>query len=111
MPNFLPRAAYPDEKRLQWSQNLNWVHGRHSLRFGWDLNRVDDLQINLFSGGGVYSYSSLNNFALDCGNAVLPVPIASCAAAPASTPGFSGVVGQHYSTFVQAFDSLGAAGK
>ena len=109
MPNFLPRAAYPDEKRLQFSQNLNWLHGRHSVRFGWDVTRVDDLQINLFSGGGVYSYSSLNNFALDCGNAALPVPLSGCQAATSVPTGT--VVGKHYSSFVQAFDSLGAAGK
>src|SRR5207249_558641 len=49
MPNFLPRPAYPNEKRLQFSQNLNWLHGRHSVKFGWDVTRVDDLLINLFS--------------------------------------------------------------
>jgi len=109
MPNFLPRAAYPDEKRLQFSQNLSWLHGQHSVKFGWDATRVDDLQINLFSGGGVYSYSSLNNFALDCGNASLPIPLQNCQAAatvPAGT-----IVGKHYTTFVEAFDALGAAGK
>ncbi|HLK50206.1 MAG TPA: carboxypeptidase regulatory-like domain-containing protein [Bryobacteraceae bacterium] len=105
MPNFLPRAAYPDEKRIQFSQNLNWLHGKHSVKFGWDVTRVDDLQINLFQGGGVYSYSSLNNFALDCGNAS-SVPLANCQAA--TTGG--GVTGAHYTTFSQAFDSLGAAG-
>ena len=108
MPNYLPRAAYPDEKRLQFSQNLSWLHKRHSLRFGWDVTRVDDLLINLFSGGGVYSYSSLNNFALDCGNAALPVPLTSnCQAA--TTGG--GVTGKHYTSFVQAFDSLNLAGQ
>ncbi|MBZ5673618.1 MAG: TonB-dependent receptor [Acidobacteriia bacterium] len=107
MPNFLPRAAYPDEKRLQFSQNLNWLHGKHSLKFGWDITRVDDLQTNLFSGGGVYSYSSLNNFALDCGNAALPIPLTSSCTADATG---GGVVGKHYSTFTQAFDSLNLAG-
>jgi len=106
MPNFLPRAAYPDEKRLQFSQNLNWLRGKHSLKFGWDVTRVDDLQINLFQGGGVYSYSSLNNFALDCGNAALPIPLTGCIA---DTTG-GGVTGKHYSSFAQAFDSLNLAG-
>ena len=105
MPNFLPRAAYPDEKRIQFSQNLTWLHGRHSIKFGWDISRVDDLQINLFSGGGVYSYSSLNNFALDCGNPS-SVPLANCQAATSG----GGVTGAHYTTFVQAFDSLNTAG-
>jgi hypothetical protein len=107
MPNFLPRAAYPDEKRLQFSQNLNWLRGKHSLKWGWDATRVDDLLINLFNGGGVYSYSSLNDFALDCGNAALPLPLANCAAAA----GAAGVTGKHYNTFVQAFDSLRTGGR
>ena len=107
MPNFLPRAAYPDEKRLQFSQNLDWIHGKHSVKFGWDVTRVDDLLSNLFSGGGVYSYSSLNNFALDCGNAALPVPLtSSCTADPTG----GGVTGKHYTSYAQAFDSLGLAG-
>ena len=106
MPNFLPRAAYPDEKRLQFSQNLSWLKGKHSVKWGWDVTRVDDLQINLFSGGGVYSYSSLNNFALDCGNPVLPVPLTNCTPDPAATA----PAGKHYTTFTQAFDSLNAAG-
>jgi hypothetical protein len=71
------------------------------------MTRVDDLQINLFSGGGVYSYSSLNNFALDCGNAAQPIPLTSSCQA-ATTGG--GVVGKHYTSFVQAFDTLNAAG-
>jgi Carboxypeptidase regulatory-like domain/TonB-dependent Receptor Plug Domain len=108
MPNFLPRTAYPNEKRLQFTQNLTWVRGRHSLKFGWDATRVNDLQINLFNGGGVYSYSTLNNFALDCGNAALPIPLTSNC--QADTTG-GGVVGKHYSSFTQAFDSLGVAGK
>src|SRR5579871_327513 len=48
MANFLPRSAYPNEKRWQVSQNLNWLHGRHTLKFGYDLTRVNDLMINLY---------------------------------------------------------------
>jgi hypothetical protein len=107
MPNFLPRAAYPDEKRLQFSQNMSWLSGKHSFKAGWDATRVNDLQINLFQGGGVYSYSSLNNFALDCGNAALPVPLTNCVAA---TNG-GGVTGKHFSSFSQAFDSLNTGGR
>ena len=107
MPNYLPRAAYPDEKRLQFSQNLSWLHGRHSVKFGCDVNRVNDLMINLYLGGGSYSYSTLNNFALDCGNAALPLPLQNC---QASTTG-GGTVGKHYTSFTQAFDTLGLAGK
>jgi hypothetical protein len=68
MPNFLPRAKYPDEKRFQWSDNLSWARGRHQVKAGLDINYVREELINLFQGGGEYDYFSnfaLNNFAKD----------------------------------------------
>lgn len=110
MPNFLPRPAFPDEKRYQVSQNLTWLHGRHSVKFGYDWTHVNDQIINLFQGGGVYSFSTLNNFGLDCSNPSLPVPLNNCSATPASGIPSGTIVGKHYSSFSQAFDSLGAGG-
>jgi outer membrane receptor for ferrienterochelin and colicin len=107
MPNYLPRAAYPDEKRWQVAQNLSWLHGRHSLKFGYDVNRVNDQIINLFQGGGVYSYSTLNDLANDCGSPAFPLPLKNCTPNP-NPP--SGLVGKHYTSFAQAFDTLGQAG-
>ncbi len=56
MPNFLPRGAFPNEKRFQWVDGLSWVKGRHVWKFGADVNYVRDNIQNLFQGGGVYSY-------------------------------------------------------
>jgi len=110
MPNYLPRAAYPDERRWQVSQNLNWLRGRHSVKFGFDFTRVSDRMINLYRGGGEYSsYSTLNDFALDCSNPALPLPLKGCVATP--TSGAQGLTGKHYTNFYQAFDTLGLAGK
>jgi carboxypeptidase family protein len=106
MPDFLPRDAYPDERRWQVSQNLNWLTGRHSFKFGYDFTRVADKMINLFQGGGVYNYSVLNDFALDCSNPALPLPLQGCVA----TSG-TGVTGKHYTNFMQQFDTLGQGGK
>ncbi len=109
MPNFLPRTAYPNEKRWQVSQNLNWMRGRHTLKFGYDFTGVKDLMINLYQGGGQYNVSTLNDFALDCANASFPLPLQNCVAAtsvPANT-----IVGKHYSSYNQAFDTLGLGGK
>jgi hypothetical protein len=101
--NFLPRLAYPNEKRYQVAQNLSWLRGRHSFRFGYDLNWVSDGQINLFQGGGQYAYSLLNDLALDCPNITLP--LGTCT----PTAG-TGITGRHYSSFQQAFDTLGTGG-
>jgi hypothetical protein len=106
MANFLPRAAYPDEKRWQVTQNFSWMRGRHSFKFGYDLTRVGDMMINLYQGGGQYGYSSLNNFALDCNNPVLPVPLQNCQADPATGT----TLGKRYSSFNQQFDTLGLGG-
>jgi hypothetical protein len=96
MPNALPRIAEPDEHRIQGSDVFSKEFGRHDLKFGGDINNVHEVMINLFQGGGVYSYSE-------------------------STPGayfqdwirdaFQGQAGDtdpyagyHYSTFVQTVD-------
>jgi hypothetical protein len=106
MPNFLPRAAYPDERRWQIAQNLSWLKGRHSIKFGYDINWVRDEIINLFQGGGVYSYSTLNDLALDCPNITLP--LGTCNATP--TTGAQGITGRHYTSFDQQFDTKATGG-
>lgn len=60
-PNALPRIAEPDEHRTQFTDVFSTVHGRHTLKFGGDANIVHEVMINLFQGGGVYSYSGANS--------------------------------------------------
>jgi hypothetical protein len=56
MPNALPRVAEPDEHRIQVTDVFSKFHGRHNLKFGGDVNIVHEIMINLFQGGGIYSY-------------------------------------------------------
>jgi hypothetical protein len=58
MPNFLNRSAFPDEKRNQVADTLSWTTGTHLVKVGFDVNHVHDLEINLFSGFGAYSYNT-----------------------------------------------------
>lgn len=95
MPNFLPRPAFPNEKRFEFIDNFSHVLKEHSLKFGVDINYVRDLFINLFQGGGVYSYSSLTNFALDFGRVDTGA---------ATTQ-------KHYTNFTQAFDTTSLDGR
>ncbi len=100
MPNYLPRAAYPNEKRFQYADNLSFILGNHSFKTGFDVNYVRENQINLYNGGGTYSYSSLNALAQDC-----PSGASGC------VPYSDGArTGKHYSTFNQAFDLTGRGG-
>ncbi len=64
-PNFLNRAALPDERRWQLADTLNWVRGRHNVKFGGDYVHTDDRINNLFSGFGVYAYSNLTAYFSD----------------------------------------------
>jgi len=64
-PNFLDRAAYPNEKRFQFADTFTWNLGHHSLKFGGDINHVSDTLDNLFQNAGVYSYSTLADFLSD----------------------------------------------
>ncbi len=65
MPNFLPRAAYPDETRHQFADNISIAQGKHLLKFGFDFNNVKDIMSNLYNGGGNYSYDYLADFITD----------------------------------------------
>jgi Carboxypeptidase regulatory-like domain/TonB dependent receptor len=58
MPNALPRVAEPDEHRIQFTNVFSTTHGHHSIKAGGDVNIVHEVMINLFQGGGVYSYGS-----------------------------------------------------
>ena len=101
MPSFLPRPAFPDEKRFQWVENISLIRGRHNLKAGLDINYVRDLQINLFQGGGVYSYDGLNQIAQDCPKgAVGCIPLDD---GPRTR--------RHYRFYVQAFDLRGLTGE
>jgi hypothetical protein len=57
MPNALPRIAEPDEHRIQLTDVFSHSMGRHTLKFGGDSNTVHEIMINLYQGGGLYTYS------------------------------------------------------
>lgn len=64
-PNFLDRAAYPNEKRYQFADSVTWNSGRHTVKFGGDINHVSDTLDNLFQNAGAYVYSTLADFLTD----------------------------------------------
>jgi hypothetical protein len=107
MPNFLPRPAFPNEKVFQWVDNLSWIRGRHNVKVGIDLYYVRELQINLFQGGGVYSFSNLVDIAKDC-----PPGATGCVVFDESQPGGLGAnfTGRH-GRLSQSFDLRGQSGR
>ncbi len=64
-PNFLNRAAYPDERRTQIANSTTITVGNQTIKFGGDFNRVSDKLDNLFLGGGAFSYNNLTDFLTD----------------------------------------------
>lgn len=64
-PVFLDRPAYPDERRYQFADTMAWSHGKHLIRYGFDINRVNDIDNNLYEGGGSYSYNTIQDFITD----------------------------------------------
>ncbi len=96
MVNALPRVAEPDEHRIQISDVLTKEKGKHSLKFGGDFNLVHEIMINLYQGGGLYSYGE-------------STPAANFAdwirdAFQGQTGDTDLYAGFHYSTFVQTVD-------
>lgn len=63
--NFLDRPALPDERGLQFVDNMSILTGRHSFKFGVDVNRVRDIIDNPSNFGGTYSYSDALTFGRD----------------------------------------------
>jgi carboxypeptidase family protein len=98
MPNALPRIAEPDEHRIQGTDVFSKQKGKQSFKFGGDVNIVHEVMINLFQGGGIYSYgestttANFQDWILDAfeGEAGDTDPFA----------------GFHYNTFVQTVDAV-----
>ena len=63
--NFLDRVALPDERRFQFADTMTYSSGGHTLKVGVDINRVRDIDENLFTGAGAYTYSNINDFIVD----------------------------------------------
>ena len=101
MPNALPRIAEPDEHRIQFSDVFSHTIGRHSFNFGGDLNVVHEVMINLYQGGGLYSYGETTNTA-NFQDWVFD----SFAGQSGDTDPFAGY---HYKSFVQTVDKVNTA--
>jgi hypothetical protein len=101
MPNALPRKAEPDEHRTQISDVFSTTHGRHTFKFGGDANIVHEVMINLFQGGGLYSYGDATN------TAKFQSWIADAFAGQAGNT--DNYAGYHYSTLVQTVDQVNTA--
>ncbi len=75
-PTFLERPSFPDERRFQFADTVTWSSGRHTIKFGADINRVtDDIQ-NLRFEAGAYSYNNINDFIIDYVNFQTPFAMA-----------------------------------
>ena len=62
-PNY-PRLN-PSETRFQVADNLSWIRGAHTMKFGVDIAHTEDFQNQLQTQFGAYNYQTLNAFALD----------------------------------------------
>ena len=79
--NFLERTAYPDEKRNQFANTTNVVSGHHLFKFGFDVNRNNDLLDNIYNGGGTFAYTGTYaraNFIVDLTHYTDGTPSAVC---------------------------------
>jgi hypothetical protein len=73
-PNFLDRNSFPNERRFQFADSVTWIEGRHTFKFGGDVNFVRDEIENLFRGASSYSYGNINDFIIDYVNFRTPLP-------------------------------------
>src|SRR5215216_6724222 len=57
MPEFLERAAFPDERRWQFADTVTLTAGNHTFKWGGDINFVKDIINNLRFLGGEFNYT------------------------------------------------------
>src|SRR2546426_8685576 len=73
------------ERRYQWTDNVSWLKGHHTFKFGGDINwiqlRSSKTQIFELNFGGLFNFGGLT-----ASNLGLPTSVGGVA-----TPGFSGV--------------------
>jgi outer membrane receptor protein involved in Fe transport len=67
-PNSQNRIAQPDERRQQYVDTITMSRGNHVFKAGFDINRVSDLNFQLFNESGSYSYTNFNDFIVDYAN-------------------------------------------
>ena len=107
LPNALPRIAEPDEHRIQGTDVFSLAKGRHTLKFGGDINNVHEVMINLFQGGGLYSYSGDTYPGETSSSAGFTNWIADVFAGQSGdTDPYAGF---HYNSFVQTVDQVNKA--
>jgi hypothetical protein len=102
MPNALPRAAEPNEHRIQLTDVATMVRGKHTLKAGFDVNLIHEVMINLFQGGGIYSYSPSGGAAAAFSAWVEDVT---------GTNVGDGLTGRHWTSFTQVTDPITHVGK
>jgi hypothetical protein len=97
-PEFLQRAALPDEKRNQFTDSITWIHGRHTIKTGFDINHVSDAISNLRFEAGSFNYNTEVDFISDYLNSA-----GGCVSTGAAGTPPAGTRIGCYTRFTQAF--------
>jgi len=65
MPYYSFRYAYPEERKTQAADTVNWTRGNQNYKFGFDIVRNADKVNNLYESNGVYTYTYFSDFFAD----------------------------------------------
>jgi len=101
----LPRTAEPDEHRIQISDTISKVHGRHTFKAGVDFNIIHEVMINLYNGTGQYTYSN------GSAQATFNAWVVDALGIPTTDANGNVNTGKHYNTFTQVNDPITHVGK
>ena len=92
----------PNEHRFNSPTFCHGSHGTHTFKIGADINFIHEVMINLFQGGGIYTYHlpaerrrAFNNWVADVAGINLG----------------DGLTGRHWTTFTQVTDPITHVGK
>ena len=103
-PYYTQRYQYPEERRTQVADTASVAWGKHLLKFGIDLNHVNDVINFLNTGGGEYYYNNRIDFISDYIASQVP---SVRAATSGKVCGTSAAPLPCYNEFQQGFGPLG----
>jgi len=92
----LPRGAFPDEHRVQFTDIYSTNVGKHAIKAGVDLNFIHEEIANLFGGDGSFSYSTSAGSEANFANWIQDV--------------YQVNGGRHYNSFSQTTDPITGVG-
>jgi hypothetical protein len=104
-------TTFTDEFRNQVSDNFSWTRGTHAIKFGVDINVVEDNARSATNSGGLYTYGGTLPAGVSCtapttGSQTVNGEFCDWLIDSTGTNVGDGKTGQHWASYAQVVDNV-----